>query len=270
MHVRSLIGNNQRAFELTHVRRVDTEVCLQRNIDMHTFRHVDERSTGPCGGVQCREFVVVAWNALAEILLDDFRIFLDRSVGVDENHALVFEILLDRVVDDFGFILCRDAGDKTAFFRFRNAKLVIRRADLIRQFLPGRGLLVNRLDVILEIVGVKILQIDTPLRHRTVDEIAIAFQSLFQHPFRLVLICGNGAHDVLVNAFFCRFSGEIRVMPSVRIVAELLDDFVILLDFIFVHSRAISHILAHLHVSCGIGRLVLCHRTLPPITRLYL
>ena len=108
------------------------------------------------------------------------------------------------------------------------------------------------------------------MRHRTVDEIAIAFQSLFQHPFRLVLICGNGTNDILVNALLRCLSGEIRVMPSVRIVAELLDDFVILLDLVFIHSRAISHILAHLHVSRGVGRLVLCHRTLPPITRLYL
>ena len=95
MHVRSLIGNNQRALELAHIRRIDTEVCLQRNIDMHTLRYVDERSARPCGGVQCREFVVVARNALAEILLDDFRILLHRSVGVDENYALVFKILLD-------------------------------------------------------------------------------------------------------------------------------------------------------------------------------
>ena len=95
MHVRSLVGNDQRALELTHIRRIDTEVCLQRNIDMHTLRHVDERSARPCGGVQCREFVVVARNALAEILLDDFRILLHRGVGIDENHALVFKILLD-------------------------------------------------------------------------------------------------------------------------------------------------------------------------------
>ena len=151
------------------------------------------------------------------------------------------------------------ADPRWAFFGKKDYQQLVIVKGMARQFnLP------------VEIVGVEILQIDTPLRHRTVDEIAIAFQSLFQHPFRLVLICGNSAHDILVNAFFCRFSGEICVMPSVRIVAELLDDLVILLDFVFIHSRAISHILAHLHVSRGVGRLVLCHRTLPPITRLYL
>lgn len=161
---------------------------------------------------------------------------------------------------------CAATPETSLLFRFRNAELVVRGADLVGQFLPSGGLLVDRLDVVLEIVGVEVLQIDAPLRHWTVDEIAIPFQSLFQHPFRLVFVGGDGTHDVLVDAFLRRLAGEVRIVPTVVVVTELLDDLVILLDLVFVHARAISHILAHLHVGRGVGRLVLCHRTLPPFT----
>ena len=95
MHVGAFISDDQRAFELSHVRRVDAEVCLQRDVHVHALRHVYERAARPCGGVQCREFVVVAQNAFAEILLDEFRVLLHGGVGVDEDDALLFEILLD-------------------------------------------------------------------------------------------------------------------------------------------------------------------------------
>ena len=43
-------------------------------------------------------------------------------------------------------------------------------------------------------------------------------------------------------------------MPTIVVVAELADDLVILLDLVLVDAGTISHILAHLHVSRGVGR----------------
>ena len=97
---------------------------------MHALRHIDEGSSGPCGGVQRRELIVVGGNAFAEILLHDFGISLHSGIGVDENYALRLEILLNGVVDDFRFILGSHAGNQTTLLRFGNAKLVIRGSNL--------------------------------------------------------------------------------------------------------------------------------------------
>lgn len=47
MHVGTLVGNDQGPLELTHVLGVDPEVGLQGDVDVHTRRDVDERTTGP-------------------------------------------------------------------------------------------------------------------------------------------------------------------------------------------------------------------------------
>ena len=67
-----------------------------------------------------------------------------------------------------------------------------------------------------------------------------------------MFVGGDGTHDVLVDAFLRRLAGEVRIVPTVVVVTELLDDLVILLDLVFVHARAISHILAHLHVAAAL------------------
>ena len=43
VHLAALVGDDQRALELAHVLRVDAEVGLQRHLDLHARRHVDER-----------------------------------------------------------------------------------------------------------------------------------------------------------------------------------------------------------------------------------
>ena len=44
VHVRVLVRDDQRALELPHVLGVDAEVGLQGDVDVHTLRHVDERT----------------------------------------------------------------------------------------------------------------------------------------------------------------------------------------------------------------------------------
>ena len=43
VHLAALVGDDQRALELAHVLGVDAEVGLQRHLDVHARRHVDER-----------------------------------------------------------------------------------------------------------------------------------------------------------------------------------------------------------------------------------
>ena len=42
VHLRTLVGDDQGALELTHVFRVDAEVGLQRHLDFDARRHIDE------------------------------------------------------------------------------------------------------------------------------------------------------------------------------------------------------------------------------------
>ena len=219
---------------------------------MHALRHIDEGAAGPCGGVERGELVVIAGDAFAEVLLDDLGVFAHRGVGVDENHPLLLEILLNRVVDHFGFVLRGHAGNQTLLFRFGNAELVVGGTNLVRQFLPRGCLLVDRLDIVLEVIRVEILQVYAPLRHRLGYEVPIPLQTLFKHPLRFALIGTDGAHDALVDALLRRLACGIGVMPPIGVVAELADDLVILLDLILVDAGAIGHVLAHLHVSRGV------------------
>ena len=74
VHVGALVGDDQRPLELAHVLGVDPEVGLQRDVDVHARRHVDERATGPHGGVQRRELVVTGRDHGAEVLFEQLRV----------------------------------------------------------------------------------------------------------------------------------------------------------------------------------------------------
>src|SRR3712207_7987494 len=61
--VGALVDDDQRALELAHVLGVDPEVGLQRDLDVHALRHVDERATGPrseehTSELQSRQYLV--------------------------------------------------------------------------------------------------------------------------------------------------------------------------------------------------------------------
>ena len=49
VHVGTLVDDDQRALELAHVLGVDSEVGLERDLDVHALGHVDERPAGPHG-----------------------------------------------------------------------------------------------------------------------------------------------------------------------------------------------------------------------------
>src|SRR5690348_17706379 len=60
VHARALVGADQRALDLAQFLGVDPEVGLQRHVDVHAGRHVDERATRPHRVVEGGELVVVA------------------------------------------------------------------------------------------------------------------------------------------------------------------------------------------------------------------
>ena len=139
MHVRILVDDDQRALELAHVLGVDPEVGLQRDLDVHTLGHVDERSARPHGGVQRGELVVARLGSPMPKYSRKSLVLLQRGVGVEEQHTLLLEVLADRVVDDLRLVLRGDTGDEALLLSLGDAEPVVGVLDVLGKLLPGRA-----------------------------------------------------------------------------------------------------------------------------------
>ena len=187
VHVGALVDDDQRALELAHVLRVDPEVGLQRQLDLHALRHVDERAARPDGRVQRRELVVVLRDDRPEVLLHELLVLAQPRVHVEEEHALLLELLLDLVVDDLGLVLGADPGE-VLLLRLGDAELVPRVLDVGRQVLPRVDLLLGRLDVVEDVVEVDARDVAAPGRQRARKEVVERGVAELPHPLRLVLV----------------------------------------------------------------------------------
>src|SRR4029453_30004 len=188
VNVGVLIGDDQGALELAHVLRVDTEVSLERDVDVHALGHVHERSTGPYCRVQGGELVVAHGDDGAEVLLEDLRVFPQGGVRVQEDNALGFEVLADLVVDNFGFVLGRDAGNEPAALSFRDAELFVGVPDVFGQVFPRCRLLLSGTHEVLDVVEVDAREVCAPRRHGLTVEVLQALEAQMEHPFGLVLL----------------------------------------------------------------------------------
>ena len=65
-------------------------------------------------------------------------VLAQRGVGVEEEDALLLEVLADRVVDDLGLVLRGDTGDQALLLRLGDAELVVGVLDVLGQVLPAR------------------------------------------------------------------------------------------------------------------------------------
>ena len=156
VNVGPLVGDDERTLELTHGGGVNAEVRLKRDRHVHALGDVDEGSTGPGGGVQCRELVVAGGHALAEVLLEDLGVLAQTGIGVGEDDALALQVLLDLLVDDLGFILRGDAGDQTRLFSLGDAQTVIGVTDFLWEVFPVVDLTIRGAHIVLERVEVHV------------------------------------------------------------------------------------------------------------------
>jgi len=101
VHRRTFVGDDERAFELSGVLRVDTEVRLQRHLALDARRHVDERASGPHRGVEGGELVVTRRDDRAEVLLHQVGVLAQRGVHVAEENPLLLEVLTVAVEHHF-------------------------------------------------------------------------------------------------------------------------------------------------------------------------
>src|SRR5699024_6323292 len=223
MHVGILVDDDQGPLEHAHVLGVDPEICLQRDLHVDTRRHVDERATRPHRGVQRGELVVTGRDDGAEVLLEDLRVLPQRGVGVEEQHTLLLELVVDLVVDDLGLVLGGDTGDQPLLLRLRDAELVVGGLDVGRQVVPGLGLLLGGAHEVLDVVEVDGIKLGAPRRQWLADEQLQALQASLQHPLRLVLQRGDVADDGLVEAAFGSGTGDVRVRPTPLVATERVE-----------------------------------------------
>src|SRR5687767_13629554 len=97
----TFINNDQSALELSDIRGVKAEVSLQWQIHFYTFWHIDERTTRPYCAVQCSKFIVFRWNDRTKIFTEQIGVLLEAIFDRKEDHALLFKVLLDRMIDHF-------------------------------------------------------------------------------------------------------------------------------------------------------------------------
>ena len=222
VHVGVLVDDDQGPLELAHVLGVDPEVGLQRDVDVHARRHVDEGATGPHRGVERGELVVADRDHGVEVLLEQLRVLLERRVGVLEDDALRLEVLADRVVDDLRLVLRGDAGHEALLLRLGDAELVVGVLDVLGEVLPRGRLLLAGADEVLDVVEVDARQVGAPGGHGLAVEELEALQAQVEHPLRLGLLRGDVAHDLLAEAALGDRPGVVAVGPAELVAADAL------------------------------------------------
>jgi hypothetical protein len=187
VNVGALVGDDQGPLELAHVLGVDPEVGLQRDVDVHARRDVDERATRPDGGVERGELVVAGGDHRGEVLAEEVLVLAQAGVGVDEDDALLLQVLTDLVVDDLALVLGGDAGDEALLLGLGDAEPVVGVLDVLGQVLPRGGLLLGGLHEVLDVLEVDAGEVAAPARHGLLVEQAQRLQPQVEHPLRLVL-----------------------------------------------------------------------------------
>ena len=191
VHVGALVGDDDRPLELAHVLGVDAEVGLQRHLDVHARRHVDERAARPHGAVQRGELVVVRRDERADVLADQVLVLAQRGVHVHEHDALGLELLVDLVVDGLGLVLGADAGEELAL-GLGDAQAVERLLDVLGHVVPGALGALAGADEVVDVVEVDLGQHRrAPGRHRAGEEVVERLEAELAHPLRLVLELGD-------------------------------------------------------------------------------
>ena len=122
--------------------------------------------------------------------LDELRVLPQRRVHVEKEDALVRELLLELVVDDFRLVLGADAGE-VLLLGLGNAQAVPGLLDVGRQIFPRGRLLLGGPDVVVDVLEVDPREIGAPRGHRPGPEILERLEAELAHPVRLALVRGD-------------------------------------------------------------------------------
>src|SRR5690625_717441 len=149
--IRPLIGDDQGPLELTELLGIHTEVSLERRIDRHTLRDVDEGSTRPDRRVQRRKLVVTRGDDSAEVLTEELGVELETILDRLEDDTLILPLLLERVVDHLRLVLSTDTSEDP-LLGLRDTETLEGLLDLGRNVVPRTLHPLLRLEVEVDLI----------------------------------------------------------------------------------------------------------------------
>ena len=188
---------------------------------------------------------------------EELRVLLQRGVGVEEDDALLLELLVDLVVDHLGLVLRRDTGHQTGLLGLRDAQLVVGVLDVGRQVVPAGRLLLGRADEVLDVVEVDPVELGTPGRHRLALEELVALQPQVEHPLRLALQRRDVGDDLGGQTALRGRAGDVGVRPAPLVAPQRVQVLVLGLagaDEAGRRGRRIRKSLRSVHPAFGWGR----------------
>jgi hypothetical protein len=218
---RAFIRNDERAFKLAEVFRVDAEVGLQGLGNFYAFGNVDEGTAGEYGAVERGEFIITSGDDLAEKFAEDFRMFTEGFGGVAKDNPLFRDDVFDVRVGGLGIELSLHAGEKLALL-LGDAETFESLLDVVRNFVPGALRLLSLRKIVADLVEIDVLQIlRRPMRrHGHGDEFLQGVEAKFKNPWRLFFNRTDVTHGVFVEAG-ARVEGVINFV--LKIAASLID-----------------------------------------------
>ena len=199
VHVGTLVDDDQRALKLAHVLCIDAEVGLQRLLDPDARWDVDEGATRPDGRVERRELVVGRRNDRGEVLAEEVLVLKQCLAGIEEQDALVLELLLERVVDDLRLVLGTNAGEKLSL-RFGDPQALEGVLDRVGHVVPRARVALGGLEVVEDVVEIDPAEVGAPIGHRLREEDLVGVKTEVEHPLGLTLVSGDLTNHVLVEA----------------------------------------------------------------------
>ena len=204
----ALLGDDQRALELTGVLLVDAEIGRELHRAAHAGRHEDERAVGEDRGIQRRVEIVCRRDHRAQIFPHELGMVLHGLREGTKDHAGLGELGLEGSGDGDGIEdgVHRDtrtlhAGEDLLLDE-RNAQFGIDLQefgiDLVQRLGARRRL---RRGEIIEILEVDFGIVDArPARRLHGQPAAISVKTPFEQPFRLVLFGRDEADNILAEA----------------------------------------------------------------------
>ena len=118
-YIAIIIGHDQRTFELTGIRRIDTEISRKFHRTTDTLRDIHERAVAEYRRVQGSIEIIAIVHYRTEVFLDQVRMFPNRLTERTEDDTLLHECFTESGLDRYRVHhgIHRHATERHLFFQ---------------------------------------------------------------------------------------------------------------------------------------------------------